>query len=149
MVVFDSRPGGYTEADARAYVAAVTPEQIDIYLSTFRRLDTAFPILLTIALLGSIWLNTSGAPRSRRAIACLGPVLYLAFDLLENAAVNLVLKCEARAVFEHLRCPVNYGDLVAQASIYTQAKWMTLVLSLLVVFWAWRFTPEPEKTALH
>lgn len=136
MAIFDSRLGGYTPSDARAYLAAVTPAQVAAYLGPFRQLDTVFPVLLTISLMGSIWLNSGGEARFRRITFLLGPAVYLALDLTENASVA-----------QMLRDGVGVLDAqVQQASIYTRAKWMCLALSLLVVVWAWRFAAKEPET---
>ena len=134
MVIFDSRLGGYDGDDAQLFLNAISPTQLDMYLGAFRKLDTAFPILLAISLVGTIWLNTGGEKPFMRWVALIGPAAYLALDLAENAMVAKILDIG----------PAGIENTILRASTYTQAKWMCLALSLLVVVWALRFaTKEP------
>lgn len=133
MVVFDSRLTGYSDADARLFLETITQAQTQTYLGLFRWLDTVFPILLTISLIGTIWLNTAGERPVMRGLALLGPAAYLAMDLSENALV-------ARVLLQRWD-PVS-DAMILRASTYTQAKWMCLALSVLVVFWAWKFATK-------
>lgn len=136
LVIFDSRLAGYTLQDAQVFIAALSEAQLAVYLGLFRWLDTLFPVLLAVSLIGAIWLNTHAEPRRMRTAALLGPLLYLVFDLLENAQVAQVLRAGS-----DLAAP-----LVDTAATYTQAKWMCLALSLLVVFWAWRFAAKEVQS---
>lgn len=136
LSIFDSRLAGYSLAEAQTFVVALSEGQRAVYLGLFRGLDTVFPVLLTVSLLGAIWLNTGGEPARTRGAAMAGPVLYASFDLLENAHVARIL-----ILGEGVQAP-----LVETAARYTQAKWMCLALGLLVVFWAWKFAAK-GKTA--
>lgn len=129
MVIFDSRILGYSSAAARAYLdwIAQTPEALASYLGIFRQLDTAFPLLLSLALGGGIWLNAAGAHPARRVIMLGAPAAYLMMDLMENARVA-----------EMLRSGVAVEDqAIAQASSFTTMKWALLAVSLLVLISAW------------
>lgn len=129
MVIFDSRLAGYSLEDARAFVAALSADQRAAYLGPFRVIDTVFPVLLTAYLWRNIWVGTTGESAGMRTSALLGPALYLVFDLMENAQVATMVRADA----------VLDAALVGRTSTLTQAKWMCLALSLLVMFWAWRF----------
>lgn len=136
MVIFDSRLAGYAPADARVFLDTITPAQTQTYLGLFRRLDTAFPILLTVSFLGTIWLNTGAEKPRMRVMALLGPVAYLALNLSENALVAQILSTGS----------IVGEETILRASTYTQAKWMCFALSVLVVIWAWRFASK-ERAA--
>jgi len=131
-VIFDSLLLGYDGGDARALLRAMSPAQMATYLGAFRTLDTVFPPLLMLTLWGIIWQHTKAEPTYMRIGALLGPLLYLVFDLMENRSVAEIL----------VAWPVVVDVDVAQAAIYTQAKWMCLALGFLVALWAWRFAAK-------
>lgn len=135
MTIFDSRLAGYDLADAQAFVAALNADQLGIYLGPFRIIDTIFPLLLTGFLWRTIWVGTAAEGTPMRVSAMLGPLLYLVFDLMENAQVAAILQSQGALA----------PDLVGHASTLTQAKWMCLALSLLVMFWAWRFAGRGQR----
>lgn len=127
LPTFDARFTGYSVADARIYLEALTTQGRDLYLGPFRVLDTFLPILLTATLAGLIWRLSDGCHLSLRLMALLLPLDYLAADLAENAKVAQI---------------IGFGDrapdaLIAVASLLTQFKWMTLAGSVLVVLWFW------------
>jgi hypothetical protein len=126
LAPFDLRIGGYTEADAAIYLAALSEAGRAAYLGPVRVLDTIFPVLfaLFLALLSrAVWA------RGGWVLAASLPALYLLFDLWENARVAAM---------------VAEGDpsLAGVASALTQAKFAALgvfaVLLLWSGFWVWK-----------
>ena len=134
LAIFDSRFGGYSPSDVQEFLAAVTPAQIHNYLGPFRWLDTVFPLLLTVTLMGVIWLNARNVHVILRAFAVLGPLAYLNMDLSENTLVAQMLQ----------NAPQVSDSMALRASGYTQAKWICLAVSGVLVLWAWRFTPKGD-----
>lgn len=88
---FDSRFFGYTAAEGQAYLAVLTDEARQVYLSDVRMLDTVFPISLAALL---AWLLIRRAPGVWGALAVL-PLAYLGVDMLENARVAAILLHDA------------------------------------------------------
>jgi len=115
--IFDASFTGYTLNDAQRFLKALSDEQLAAYQGKFRVLDTVFPVLLTLTYLSFIWQ-------------------YLVFDLLENAHVAKILSAGIGV----------QAPLVETAATYTQAKWMCVALSTLVVIWAWRFAAKDVRT---
>lgn len=91
LMPFDARLTGYTPAEARAFLGALTAEGRGAYLGPVRGLDTVFPIALAALLAWPLLARTRGA---WRALALL-PLAYLAADLVENARVAALLLAEA------------------------------------------------------
>ena len=130
LMPFDMRPTGYGFEEARAFLAALTPEGADFYRSTQHLLDLFFPGLIAATLYFAIaallerWLGGS------RWLAALPVVLVALFDWLENAAVSTMLAAGADGVTP---------DMVAAASRWTLLKSIastaayTLVLVLLLI----------------
>lgn len=89
---FDLRPGGYSFAEAQAFLAALTPEGRHLYLDVQHKLDTAFPLLLAVALgSGLVRLAPAVLGRARWLLALL-PVPGALFDYLENLMVGGMLR---------------------------------------------------------
>lgn len=94
LMPFDMRPGGYTFAEAQAFLAALTPEGRHLYLTAQHRLDTAYPLLLAVALgSGLVWLAPAVLGRARWLLAIL-PVPGALFDYLENLMVGGMLRLD-------------------------------------------------------
>lgn len=120
-IPFDLRALGYSLADAKAYLAALTPEGTALYLGPIRLNDTVIPILFTATLclplrrLGELWF--------------LPALAYGLFDLAENVAVARLLRAGV---------DVEAGA-VALASGFTQAKFAAAGLAILVALYGlWR-----------
>jgi hypothetical protein len=122
---FDSRFFGYSPQEARTYLAALelVPQARDTYLGMFRWLDTVFPVLLTISLAGAVWLNTSQMSALRRMLILCAPGGYLLMDLLENAEVARMVQAGSSVA----------DDVVMRASGFTTAKWVLLMVSLVLM----------------
>ncbi|MGV8987938.1 MAG: hypothetical protein ACOH2H_16825 [Cypionkella sp.] len=108
---FDLRPMGYSLAEARAYLAQLTPAGVALYLGPIRLLDTLFVILLTATLC---------LPLRRRGQLWFLPALaYGLFDLAENVAVARLLHAG----------PEIEAQAVALASGFTQAKFVGVTVA--------------------
>jgi hypothetical protein len=118
---FDLRALGYGLAEAKPYLAALTPEGTALYLGPIRLNDTLFPILFTATLclplrrLGELWF--------------LPALAYGLFDLAENVAVARLLRAG----------PDVGAASVALASGFTQAKFAAGAIAVLVALYGlWR-----------
>lgn len=118
---FDLRLMGYSLGEARAYLAALSPEGAGLYLGPFRLLDTLVPMLVTATLC---------LPLQRRGQFWFLPALaYGLFDLAENVAVARLLHTG----------PEVEAQAVALASGFTQAKFVALAVAvLLALFASWQ-----------
>lgn len=76
LATFDTRPAGYGFAEARTFLAALTPAGRDLYLSVQHRLDLVFPPLMALALAWSTlrWRRPLGGCHA----GCWSPRLPLA-----------------------------------------------------------------------
>jgi hypothetical protein len=85
---FDMRPLGYSVAEARAFVVALSPDGRDFYLGTQQVLDTVYP-----AILGLMFVLGFALLFRRRLVLLLLPVALatVVFDYLENAGVAAML----------------------------------------------------------
>jgi hypothetical protein len=130
--VFDMLPAGYSFAEARAFLAALSPEGADFYLRVQHRLDLIYPALLAIS---TGWAMVRLAPRWRwRTALLLVPIPGMVFDYLENRAVAAMLSAGADGLTP---------EMVAQASRFSQLKAIFSTLSLglllmLILAWAFR-----------
>lgn len=131
LVPFDLRPTGYSFDEARAFLAALTPEGTALYRTVQQRLDIAYPALLAATLVMAILLLApAGLGRWRWFLAATA-LPGMVFDYLENAAVARMLDGGAAALTpEH----------AADASRWTLLKsaFSTLafaVLLALIVLW--------------
>lgn len=110
LVPFDMRPGGYSHAEARAFLAQLSDEGRLLYQGTQHWLDSAYPALLGLTLaLGMMVIYGGIFGKIGAALA----VLVAVTDYLENAAVAVLLKADLGDVSE---------AMVAAASRWTVAK---------------------------
>jgi hypothetical protein len=130
--IFDLRPLGYTFAEARAFLQALTPEGTGFYRAVQLRLDLLYPALLALSIgWALVWLM----PRWKaRAVVLVPPVFAMIFDYAENVAIHRMLMVGADGLTP---------ELVAQASLLSQLKALssTVSFSLLLVvmgLWFWR-----------
>jgi membrane protease YdiL (CAAX protease family) len=92
---FDMRPAGYTFAEARAFLAALTPDGAAFYAAIQQRLDIAYPALIALTLFFAIAaLAPKPAGRWRWALAATALPLAI-FDYLENHAVAGMIEAGA------------------------------------------------------
>lgn len=132
---FDYFMLGYSHAEAKEFLAALTPEGAAFYLGPAMWLDTVFPAMLALVLgIGCWWLL-----RERPLILRLGAALiaagYALFDYLENAAIARMLTYSADTLS---------AELVAGASRFTVLKFfffdaaITVLIVLLIARAIWR-----------
>ena len=115
---FDLRLMGYSLAEARAYLSALSPSGVALYLGPFRLTDTLLPMLVTATLC---------LPLRRRGQFWFLPALASGlFDLAENVAVARLLHTG----------PEVEAQAVALASGFTQAKFVALGVAVLVAAFA-------------
>ncbi|MFN6977604.1 MAG: hypothetical protein ACK4OP_05750 [Gemmobacter sp.] len=115
---FDLRIGGYSRADAAAYLLRIGPEGRAWYLDRVIPADLVFAGLFAAAL-GAVALRLGGGV----AVAVLAALPGLC-DLAETLTIARMLAQEPAALDP---------GLVARASVLTQAKWAALVLAALVL----------------
>jgi hypothetical protein len=126
LLPFDLRPLGYDALDARAYLMALPPQGVALYLGPVARLDTAFPILMGLTLLW--WMrpltDLSGM------VAALSALAYVALDLAENGATAALMQAGPFGMD---------ARMVTAASALTQAKFLALGLAaILAARQSWR-----------
>lgn len=128
---FDLRFTGYDLDSARAFVAALPEAGVRFYLDVQRRLDSAFPVLLAVALMAALQRLTEGWSPRVQLYLLLCPVLGAMFDYMENAAVGRMLHAGAAGLT---------ADLVAEASLWTVLKSGAygVAMAALVLLLAWR-----------
>ncbi|TMM55330.1 hypothetical protein [Sulfitobacter sabulilitoris] len=131
LAPFDAHLTGYTMAQARDYLAAISPHATLIYLGTFRLWDTVFPVLAAFTLGGVTWVQARGLRQWVRLIALLAPAGYLLMDLAENALVAELLLSGADAT----------GTAILRASQFTVVKWALFGLAGGVALGAWLLAP--------
>ena len=139
---FDLRPGGYSFEEARAFLAALTPDGKAFYLEVQQRLDLAFPALAGATLFFAI---ARLAPRGWgvwRWLLALTALPGAAFDYLENHAVASMLALGSVGITP---------DIVATASRWTVLKSqsitaaMVIMLALLLVWAAQRLRRRANR----
>lgn len=125
---FDARFFGYTAAEGQTYLAALTDEAREIYLTDVRLLDSVFPFALT-ALLGVLILRHT---RDFWRFLVIVPLGFLAADLLENARVAQLLLQDAVT-----------SEMIDAASRATVAKYGFLMVSAIALGAAFVTTKDP------
>ncbi len=111
LVPFDMRPTGYSFAEAKAFLAALSKNGTKFYLEVQQRLDLVYPALVSLTLLFAIvglmprWMG------DWRWAAVLLTLPIAAFDYLENHAVASMLHGGAESLTPQLvewasRCSV-------------------------------------------
>ena len=143
LVPFDMRPGGYSFADAHAFLAALTSEGAAFYVNVQQKLDLAYPGLLALTLLYAIAAllpHHIGAWRWVLAVIAL-PVGI--FDYLENHVVAQMIEAGSAGL---------NVELVAMASQWTvlKAGASTVAMSVLLILLLWRTSQKavPRLRAL-
>lgn len=116
LTAFDLRATGYSEAEARAFLTALSPEGRALYSGLQHRLDTAYPPLLALVL---VWTYMVLLPKRWAVAASLLAVLGAGVDLVENARVAALLRPETPTAEE-----------IASASWATLAKTGVVSLAL-------------------
>src|SRR5262245_23620676 len=139
---FDLRPFGYTLEDARVLLQALSEIGRAYYADVQLQVDTVYPAVFALSrVLLLLWLTQPGRtaagpiPLAVRAALLAPPILNAWFDYLENDAIAAMLAAG----------PELSADLVARASFWTQATWLTAlvteatcVILLAIAFIRWR-----------
>lgn len=144
FVPFDMRPGGYSWAEARVFLIAISPQGIAFYLGPQHLLDLFYPGLLALTLFFAISALLPKRLGIWRWVIALIALPVALFDYLENFAVTAMLRSSPATI-----APA----LVDTASRWTVLKTMSttiagsVVLALLIghaAAWAIRrFRPQP------
>lgn len=134
LPAFDLRPFGYSEAEARAFLTALSAEGRALYTGPQRVLDLFYPALLGISLIGPVlWLVQSGLWRA----VFIGVILSAtASDYLENYLVAGLLAgdIQAHAIFAASRMTMLKSALDSCAFV------IVLVLSTRAGLKKWKKT---------
>ncbi|MEE9387413.1 MAG: hypothetical protein V3U96_02280 [Paracoccaceae bacterium] len=124
LVPFDLRPGGYDDAQAQAFLNALSADGRSFYLTVQHRLDTAFPALMGATLcFATLWLYGAARRLIRICLAVI-PIIGGAFDWLENSYVAAMLSSPVDLISH---------DLIAAASQATVLKSAFNTAAMLVV----------------
>lgn len=142
MLPFDVRPGGYSQTEAQAFLAALSDEGRALYLGIQHQLDTAYPALLAIFLGLALWVSGAHLPIALRLLGIVAAVAGSAFDYVENARVALLLTA-----------PVDQIDasLVTAASFATvwKSRLTTIAFALLLGFLAHKGISRLRNSRSH
>lgn len=113
LTPFDLRPTGYGLDEARAFLAALSPEGTALYRNVQQRLDIAYPALLAATLaLAILRLAPAGASCWLLATTALPGMV---FDYLENASVATMLDVGAAALTPELAATASRWTLLKSA----------------------------------
>ncbi len=114
---FDMRVTGYSLADARAFLAALSPEGLALYQGPVRATDTIVPMLLTLTLCLPL--------RHRFWVWSLPALGYGLLDLGENWAVSVLLRTG----------PAVEAGPVMVASALTMLKFAVVTVAAGIALW--------------
>jgi len=131
LMPFDVYLTGYSQAQAMAFLNALSDQGRAFYLGTQRVLDTSFPALFAAVMgIALYWLYAEKSKPMRLVLVGL-PVAGLVFDYIENARVAVLLRAADPSAAQ-----------IAQASQITVLKFIfigaTLALVLVGVVGHWR-----------
>lgn len=130
LLPFDLRPLGYGYHEVRAYLAVLTAEGRETYLTVQHWLDTTYPALLALSLVLAlhlllaprrVWLARAGS-----AVALAGAV----FDYMENAAVAALLRTGVEGIDAGV---ADRAGVLTMAKSAADAAAMTLLLGAVAV----------------
>lgn len=110
---FDLRPFGYGGPEARAFLAALSPEGTAFYLGVQHKLDIVYPPALAITL---VWAFLRLLPRGWALIAAIPALLGAVFDLFENAAVAGLLRAGADGASDAMVAVASQWTVLKSAS---------------------------------
>jgi len=119
---FDIRITGYSVEEANAYLATITEDGKQFYLTTQQRLDTFFPALFAATLIFTLYRLAPKLPA-----LFLTPLAGALFDYYENTAVAEMLTSGS----------LDEG-LVEATSLLTTLKFASITLSLVTILWLWQ-----------
>lgn len=113
LAPFDMRLGGYGFDEAKAFLAALSPDGTALYRDVQHRLDMAFPALIFGTLFLSIAALLPVGSMAGRVVLALLLLPVAVFDWLENGAVSSMLAAGADGITP---------EVVAAASRWTLLK---------------------------
>ena len=126
LTPFDLRPSGYSLAEARGFLRALTPDGFALYAHIARRWDAVFPALMGLTFLW--WMRPFSGVFGM--VCVLVAMSYVALDWGENAAVLAMLDAGPDWV--------SLAE-VQRASIFTQCKFLAFALALVLALrQSWR-----------
>lgn len=126
---FDMRSTGYTFDEARAFLAALSPEGSAFYRDVQHRLDIIFPGLMAATVYLAIAALLPARLGRWRFLLPLPVVLTAAFDWAENAAVSRMLAAGADGITRDLSEQANrWSVLKAGASAIAYSVLLVLLL---------------------
>jgi hypothetical protein len=126
QIPFDLRMFGYSLAEARGYLRALSPAGFALYQGPVLWADTLFPVLMGLTLLW--WLRPIAGVFGM--VCVLSAMSYVALDWGENAAIQTLLTAGPDWV--------DPAD-IQRASIFTMAKFAAFALScVLAARQGWR-----------
>jgi len=121
---FDPRQQGYDFDEAVAYLSALTDPARAAYLGPQRIADTLYPVGFTGAVMLGTYLALRVWTRVGAAVAGLVALIYLVFDMRENAAVAGLLRTDLELVTP---------EQVAHASSMTVLKFQFVNAALIIL----------------
>lgn len=130
LLPFDLRATGYTEADAQAFLAALSPSGRATYLGVQHRLDTAYPPLLALVL---SWTYLVLLPRKWALLGCAMAVFGAAVDLFENARVAGLLTTTAPLAADI--AAASYATMTKTAVVGAALMLLAVTLALTALRW--------------
>lgn len=134
LAVFDMRPGGYSFDEAKAFLAALSPEGAAFYANVQHRLDAAYPALLALTLGWSILRLAPAGWGVWRGLLAATAIPGMVFDYRENLDVAAMLRLGPGGVTP---------EMVETASLHSQIKAASTsismaVLLILLAMWGYR-----------
>jgi hypothetical protein len=128
LVPFDMRPGGYHPSEARAFLAALSPDGAAFYRDVQHRLDIAYPALLAATLFFAFTALIPPRLGAWRWFVALPVWIIAGFDYAENAAVAAMIEAGAAGTTDEMvRGASRWTVLKSSATIVA----MTILLALL------------------
>jgi hypothetical protein len=137
LTPFDMRPGGYSFDQAKAFLTALSPRGVEIYLGPQQRLDLAYPALLSATLFFAIYLMAPERWGRWRWLLAATALPSAAFDYLENHAVRVMLQVGADGITPAEVAIANRWTVLKSA---TSTIAMVILLALLIGWTANRLT---------
>jgi hypothetical protein len=126
---FDMRPGGYSLADVRGFLASLTPAGADFYRTVQHTLDIFYPPMLALAVAISIGALLPVRFKWWKWIVATPAMLTFPLDYLENAFVERMLALGRSGVTEEL---VGWASQVTVLKSQATTVAMSILLVLLV-----------------
>jgi len=128
LAPFDMRPTGYGFDEAKAFLAALSPDGSVFYLGVQEKLDSVYPALLAATLFFAIAALAPARLGIWRWVLALIAVPGAVFDYLENAAVSAMLAAGADGLTPAIVASADRWTVLKSA--FTAVAMVTLVLFL-------------------